>query len=145
MPAETLPAGHPGFMAYDAGTGLVQVLMQQTLAGDTQIIGVDPVNGGLLVLADHANADCCLLTPGQTPSQSQDGDVIGGCSVTRDSTKLAGRMLQLDAKAVAYGALFSGARYRSARSAQASVVIGKRYNAVGVWRTEFRRSLRASL
>lgn len=88
---ETLPAGHPGFMAYDAGTGLVQVLMQQTLAGDTQIIGVDPVNGGLLVLADHANADCCLLTPGQTPSQSQDGDFwwLSGADSTLASAVLA--------------------------------------------------------
>ncbi len=88
---QTLPAGHPGFMAYDANTGFVQVLMQQTLAGQTQIIGVDLVNGGQLVLADHANADCCLLTLGQTPSQSEDGDFwwLSGANTTLATAALA--------------------------------------------------------
>lgn len=70
----TLPAGHHGFMAFNESSGQVDILVQQDLASGSQIISVDPSNGGLLVQASHANADCCLLTPGQTPSLSEDGD-----------------------------------------------------------------------
>ncbi|WP_169751200.1 hypothetical protein [Wenzhouxiangella marina] len=72
--AELLPSGHPGFMAFNPSLGTVDVLMQQTLSGGTQIIAVDVDNGGAIILAEHENSDCCHFELGQTPSLSEDGD-----------------------------------------------------------------------
>ncbi len=69
-----LVAGTPGFMALNADTGFLEVLLQQSLAGSSQLIGVDLVGGGAVLLAEHASSDCCLLSPGQTASSSADGD-----------------------------------------------------------------------
>lgn len=70
----TLPAGQPGFMAFNEGSGQVDILMQQDVASGSQIISADPSSGGLLVQAGHASPDCCLLALGQTPSLSLDGE-----------------------------------------------------------------------
>ncbi|MEN1727304.1 MAG: hypothetical protein AAGJ52_02580 [Pseudomonadota bacterium] len=74
VPFEVLPSGAPGFMGLSPNGTTLEVMMQSDLLASSQLIGIDLAGGGSTVLAEYSDSQCCLLTPGQTPSNSQDGE-----------------------------------------------------------------------
>jgi len=74
LPFQVLPPGVPGFMGLSPEGGTLEVMLQTSLGASSQLLGIDPASPGVVVLAEHIDGQCCLLTPGQTPSTSLDGE-----------------------------------------------------------------------
>lgn len=70
-----LPApGRPGFMRYSAGSGQLDVYMQDGAGGDAGMFRVDPANGSAVSVAPELDPDCCLLGLGEIASLDQAGE-----------------------------------------------------------------------
>jgi hypothetical protein len=67
-----LPAGSPGFMVFDEASGQVDVLMQTALDEPSILYRIDPADGIATELAVNSAPDCCLASPGDMASRTED-------------------------------------------------------------------------